>query len=82
LRKYTTRGVPHDKNAPQRFKDEVSRMAHGITRDEAIERDICVDCKKPNPLQRCTTELAMKEYYISGVCGECWDNLFKHLKED
>jgi hypothetical protein len=58
------------------FQDAISREAHGLTKAEAIEQGICVDCKKPNALSRCVTDAGRREYYISGMCEECWTKLF------
>lgn len=58
----------------QRFKDEISIMATGMTKAEAHSQGICVKCRKP-PLFR--TENGIREYSISGMCEVCWDDLFK-----
>ena len=60
----------------QSFKDEVSRMATGMTKNEAVQKGVCIDCKRSNPLSRCHSEEGEREYYISGMCEECWDKLF------
>lgn len=60
----------------QKFKDNLSILATGMTKQEAISKNICIECKQPNPLSRCHTYLGKKEYYISGMCEECFDKLF------
>lgn len=59
------------------FKDSLSKDAHGITKAEALKQEICIECKRPNPLERCHTEAGKGEYYISGYCEECFDRLFQ-----
>ena len=55
------------------FQDSLSSIAHGMTKAEAHQKGICVDCKQPPVLR---TELEEKEYRISGICGKCWDKTF------
>lgn len=57
----------------QDFKDEVSKMAHGMTRGEAVVRGICISCKEPATWY---SEAGRREYHISGMCEPCWDKLF------
>lgn len=61
----------------QDFKDNLSRIALGMTRDEAIARGVCIECKQPNPLSRCHTDAGRREYYISGMDEECFDKMFE-----
>lgn len=65
----------------QDFKDFLSKEATGMTRAEAIQKGICIECKKPDPLQRCHTNAGKREYYISGMCEECFDKLFEEPEE-
>jgi hypothetical protein len=59
-----------------KFKDEMMIGAFGITKGEAIAKRICVKCKEPaDPKIR--SEAGRREYHISGLCEECWDNMFK-----
>jgi hypothetical protein len=69
-------------NPTQAFKDDVSRMAHGMTKQEALSKGICVDCKLPDALSRCYSDLGRKEYYISGMCERCWDALMSDASEE
>jgi len=63
------------------FQDAVSREAHGMTRGEAMEKGVCVDCKKPDALSRCHSEAGRREYAISGMCEECWDRMFSEEEQ-
>lgn len=60
----------------QDFKDNLSRAATGMTKAEALEKGICINCKLPDPLSRCYSEGGRREYYISGMCEKCFDELF------
>lgn len=45
----------------------------GITREEAWEQGICVECKQP---PRFHSEAGKREYKISGICEPCFDEMF------
>ena len=64
------------KTKMQDFKDEVSKIAHGITKAEAIEKCICIDCKERVD-GRIFTKAGLNEYFISGYCEVCFDKLFE-----
>lgn len=59
----------------QKFKDELSMMATGMTKDQAHQQLICINCKLPAG-PRCHTDAGRREYHISGMCEECFDKLF------
>lgn len=64
----------------QSFKDFVATQLHGMTKAEAHEKDICIDCKQPwQP--KTHTDAGKREYRISGMCEECFDALFDLGKE-
>jgi len=66
---------PSVKAKPMRdFLDSVSLDVYGITRTEAIESNICVDCH--GPATEFVDQLSRKEYSISGLCQECQDKIF------
>ena len=59
-----------------RFKNNLAKQLYGMTKAEAINKGICIDCKelaKP----KCHTEAGNKEYLISGLCEECFDAMFE-----
>lgn len=64
------------------FQDNLSKMVTGMTKSEALEKKICIECKRPDPLARCKTELGRREYFISGMCEECFDKLFAEPDEE
>ena len=43
---------------------------------ELLEKGICINCKE-SALPNCYSEDGIKEYYISGFCEKCFDDLFK-----
>lgn len=48
----------------------------GVDPRKAIADGICVMCKKP-AAARCKTPADLREHQISGLCGICWDEIFK-----
>lgn len=58
----------------QDFKDDISRIATGMTRAEAHAKGVCVKCRKPPTWY---SEAGEREYHISGMCEPCFDELFK-----
>lgn len=60
----------------QDFKDSLSKSAFGITKQQAIRQGICISCRRKDPLSHCKTDAGQKEYYISGMCEECFDSMF------
>lgn len=64
------------KKAPELrlFLDDITKKMFGITRQEAITLDICVDCR--GEAKNFKDELSRKEYSISGLCQNCQDHVF------
>jgi len=60
----------------QKFIDDMTKQAHGISNSEAIEKGVCVECKKRVFINRLRDELNRKEYAISALCQECQDKVF------
>ena len=60
----------------QSLKDRLANDLFGMTKAEAVEQGICIDCKEP-ALPNCYSDAGVREYYISGMCEECFDNMFK-----
>lgn len=56
--------------------NEISRLKFGMTCDEAQEKDICISCKEP-ALAKCYSSAGINEYSISGICEECFDDMFR-----
>lgn len=58
--------------------DAVALGAFSMTRAEALEKGICIDCKKPPTLH---SEAGRKEYPISGLCEPCFDAIAESTDE-
>lgn len=63
-------------NSLDKFKDNLAKQLYGMTKAEAIEKGICIDCRKPAK-PKCHTVAGNKEYFISGLCEECSDAMFE-----
>lgn len=64
----------------QSFKDSIARDAFGMTKQEAHAKDICIKCKEPwEP--KTHSEAGKKEYLISGLCEECFDEITRTDEE-
>ena len=59
----------------QKLKDNIAKAFHGITMTEALEKGICVDCRKPAE-DTFKDSLSQREYQISGLCQVCQDSVF------
>jgi len=65
----------------QTFKDEMSKKVFGRTQGEALEKGICISCGSL-AAEKCHSEEGRREYLISGLCEECFDELFEEEEED
>jgi hypothetical protein len=63
-------------NELEKFKNELSLEAHGITKAEAHSKGVCINCKEPAE-PKCYSVAGRREYLISGMCEVCFDSLFK-----
>lgn len=61
----------------QDLKDSLSKKLYGMTLTEALEKNICVDCKKGITEKSFYSEAGKKEYFTSGLCEFCFDKIFK-----
>lgn len=57
-----------------KLKNEMAKKVYGMTKYEAISKDICIDCKQK---ARFYSEAGKKEYQISGLCEYCFDRIFQ-----
>jgi len=63
------------------FKNKLSKEIYGMSFDEALSKKICVHCRE-EALPKCYSEEGREEYYISGLCEKCFDELTKGEKEE
>ena len=62
-------------------KENLAKSIFGITANEAWEKGICVQCKKP-AMERCYSQAGYREYLISGMCECCFDALFSSERDE
>jgi hypothetical protein len=55
--------------------DIAAMQLYGMTRQQAHEQAICIKCKE-EAAPKCHTDTGRREYQISGLCEECFDNAF------
>lgn len=58
----------------QQFKDNLTITLYKMTRLEALNKGICIQCHK-EALPKCYSEAGRKEYRISGLCEKCFDDI-------
>lgn len=58
----------------QDFMDGLQKSTFGLSFTEALEQGICINCKE-EALPKCYSEPGIKEYYISGLCEQCFDEI-------
>ena len=58
----------------QKMKDSLSKDIFGLTKNEANAKGICIQCKE-EALSKCYSDAGRREYYISGMCEKCFDEL-------
>ena len=65
----------------QELMDMLAMDTFGMTQVDAQESGICIDCKEP-AVDKCHSELDLREYSISGMCGECYTLNMETSDED
>lgn len=58
------------------FKDDMAKSIYGMTKAEALEKGICIDCKKPITEASFYSPGGKREYQITGMCEHCYDKIF------
>jgi len=65
------------------FVDNLSKSVYGLTKTEAIAKEICITCKMSvKPGVNIHSPEGAAEYRISGMCEDCFDALFTEEEED
>lgn len=65
------------KKAPEieNLLNDITKTTYKMTRVEAYNAGVCISCKQSiNNMYM--TELDLKEYQISCICPQCWDEIF------
>jgi DNA-directed RNA polymerase subunit RPC12/RpoP len=56
------------------FKQELAMKAFGMTREEALKKWKCINCKEEVDYNN-FSEIDQHEYYISALCPDCWEEI-------
>ena len=59
--------------------DNLAKEIYGITKEEALSQNICLQCKKTPTF---ITVAGEKEYPISGLCEPCFDGITSYSVQD
>ena len=62
--------------------DGISNDIYDMTSTEALEKDICIDCKKDMKPDAFKTDAGRIEYAITGLCEDCYDKIFEEGDDD
>jgi len=60
----------------QELRNTFAKTLFGMTKDVAIEKGICIDCKKP-VMANCYSDAGQREYQISGLCERCFNRIME-----
>ena len=58
----------------QQVKANMALDLYGQTKDQAVASGNCIQCKEP-AIPKCYSEVGKREFYILGLCEECFDNI-------
>jgi len=61
-------------NQLDKFKNDLAVNLYGMTTGEAISKGICINCKQ---IPVTYSEAGRREYFISGLCEPCFDEITK-----
>ena len=61
-------------NSFQQFKDNLAKDLYGQTSQESQSSGLCIQCEEP-ALANCYSMAGLNEYYISGLCEKCFDEI-------
>lgn len=54
--------------------DKLTKDVFGMTKNEAQNDGICICCHQ-EAKPKCYSDAGLREYQISGLCEECFDNI-------
>lgn len=58
----------------QDVKDKFAKDLYGTTITEAKKTGLCIQCEE-EALPKCYSEAGKKEFFISGLCEPCFDEI-------
>ena len=56
------------------FQDKIAKDVFGSTKEEAIKEGLCINCREL-ALPKCYSDAGRREYKISGLCEQCFDEI-------
>jgi len=59
------------------LKDIMANSLYGMSVKEALDKLICIDCKKPITEDSFYSVAGRNEYFITGMCEYCYDKIFE-----
>jgi hypothetical protein len=63
-------------NQLEELKENMAKDIYGMTRNDAWEKGVCLDCGElADP--KCYSVEGKAEYRISGLCEICFDKMFE-----
>jgi len=62
-------------NSLENLKNSFAKDLYGMTKAEAHASGICIQCQEP-AIPKCYSDAGREEYRISGLCEECFDEMF------
>jgi len=68
--------VSYEGEALKELKDGLAKKLFGRTLSESLEKHICVRCGRPVNDGDFRDEVSKKEYYLSGLCQKCQDEIW------
>jgi len=61
----------------KKLQDMFSERLFGMSKDEAIKKGICIECKQPATFY---SDAGKREYKLSGLCEHCFDGITEEGK--
>ena len=61
------------------LQEEIDKLAFdlfGQTKSQSVSTGLCIHCKE-SALPKCYSDAGRKEYGISGLCEQCFDDIFQ-----
>lgn len=65
----------------QQMKNNMTLDLYGQTKDQAVASGNCIQCKEP-AIPKCYSAAGRAEFYISGLCEECFDNIMEGFQDE
>lgn len=63
----------------KQIKNQLALNLFGLTLEDAHLQHICIKCKEPISQSNVYTSAGYREYEISGLCENCYDEITKRV---